>query len=86
MSTSNNRYETQKKQAKTPQHQQLTTASYIVGGGLLVAGLLQTLSPTRGGVSPLTYLALPVLLVPIVLQSKQASNQRQAIAIYNAGQ
>ena len=67
-------------------YQQLTTASYVVGGGLLVAGLLQTLSPTRGGVSPLTYLALPVLLVPIVLQSKQASNQRQAIAIYNAGQ
>lgn len=67
-------------------YQQLTTASYLVGGGLLVAGLLQTLSPNRAGVSPLTYLALPVLLVPIVLQSKQASNQRQAIALYNAGQ
>ncbi|GAA4027062.1 hypothetical protein GCM10022409_08800 [Hymenobacter glaciei] len=66
-------------------YQQLTTASYLVGGGLLVAGLLQTLSATRAGVSPLTYLALPVLLVPIVLQSKQANNQRQAIAIYNAG-
>ena len=65
-------------------YQQLTTASYLVGGGLLVAGLLQTLSPTRGGVSPLTYAALPVLLVPIVLQSKQAANQRQAIALYNA--
>lgn len=67
-------------------YQQFTTASYLVGGGLLVAGLLQTLSPSRGGVSPLTYLALPVLLVPIVLQSKQASNQRQAIALYNATQ
>ena len=67
-------------------YQKLNTASYLVGGGLLVAGLLQTLSPTRPGVSYLTYAALPVLLVPIVLQSKQASNQRQAIAIYNAGQ
>ena len=67
-------------------YQQITVASYLVGGGLLVAGLLQTLSPTRGGVSPLTYAALPVLLVPIVLQSKQAANQRQAIALYNATQ
>ncbi|MET4076034.1 hypothetical protein [Hymenobacter sp. UYCo722] len=66
-------------------YQQLTAASYVVGGGLLIAGLLQTLTPTRSGVSPLTYAALPVLLVPIVLQSKQASNQRQAIALYNAG-
>lgn len=65
-------------------YQQLTTASYLVGGGLLLAGLLQTLNPARPGVSPLTYLALPVLLVPIVLQSKQAANQRQAIALYNA--
>lgn len=65
-------------------YQHLTTASYVVGGGLLIAGLLQTLNPTRGGVSPLTYAALPVLLVPIVLQSKQAANQRQAIALYNA--
>ena len=67
-------------------YQQLTTASYLVGGGLIVAGLLQTLSPGRTGISPLTYLALPVLLVPVVLQSKQANNQRQAIALYNAGQ
>ncbi len=67
-------------------YQQITAASYIVGGGLLVAGLLQTLSPTRAGISTLTYAALPVLLVPIVLQSKQASNQRQAIALYNATQ
>ena len=67
-------------------YQYITTASYVVGGGLLVAGLLQTLSPGRAGLSGLTYLALPVLLVPVVLQSKQASNQRQAIALYNATQ
>jgi hypothetical protein len=67
-------------------YQQITTASYLVGGGLLVAGLLQTLNPTRGSLSPLTYAALPVLLVPLVLQSRQASNQRQAIALYNATQ
>ena len=65
-------------------YQHITTASYVVGGGLLIAGLLQTLSPTRAGLSPLTYAALPVLLVPVVLQSKQGANQRQAIALYNA--
>ncbi|MCI1189554.1 hypothetical protein MON38_19190 [Hymenobacter sp. DH14] len=67
-------------------YQHITTASYVVGGGLLVAGLLQTLSPTRAGISPLTFAALPVLLIPVVLQSKQAANQRQAIALYNATQ
>lgn len=67
-------------------YQQITAASYVVGGGLLVAGLLQTLRPSQAGVSSLTFAALPVLLVPIVLQSKQASNQRQAIALYNATQ
>ena len=67
-------------------YQRVTTASYLVGGGLIVAGLLQTLQPTTTGLSSLTYLALPVLLVPIILQSKQAENQRQAIALYNAAQ
>ena len=61
-------------------------ASYVVGAGLLVYGLTQTLRPGTSGVSPVTYFALPVLIVPIVLQSKQANNQRQAIALYNAGQ
>ena len=36
-------------------------------------------------ISPLVYAAIPVLIIPIVLQSKQASNQRQAIALYNSG-
>jgi hypothetical protein len=68
-------------------YQQATVASYLVGGGLLVAGLVQSLRPSESGaaVSPLVYAALPVLIVPIVLQGKQASNQRQAIALYNAG-
>ncbi|MDO7846611.1 hypothetical protein Q5H92_09605 [Hymenobacter sp. M29] len=68
-------------------YQQATVASYLVGGGLLVAGLLQSIRPTDAGrsISPLVYVAIPVLIVPIVLQSKQANNQRQAIALYNAG-
>jgi len=67
-------------------YQQATVASYVVGGGLLVAGLLQSLRPTENGasISPLMYAAIPVLIVPIVLQGKQASNQRQAISLYNA--
>lgn len=67
-------------------YQRLTLGSYVVGGGLLVAGLLQSVRPGGGqaGISPLVYAALPVLIVPIVLQSKQANNQRQAIALYNS--
>ena len=68
-------------------YQQATVASYVVGGGLLIAGLLQSLQPSDGsrGISSLMYAAIPVLIVPIVLQGKQANNQRQAIALYNAG-
>ena len=74
--------------SESRRYQQAILASYVVGGGILVAGLLQSLRPTERGmsISPLMYLAIPVLVVPIVLQGKQASNQRQAIALYNAGQ
>ncbi|MEL5996641.1 hypothetical protein [Hymenobacter segetis] len=67
-------------------YQRLTVGSYVVGGGLLAAGLLQSLRSNdgRAGISPLVYAAIPVLIVPIVLQSKQANNQRQAIALYNS--
>jgi hypothetical protein len=67
-------------------YQRLTLGSYVVGGGLLVAGLFQSLRPGDGqaGISPLVYAAIPVLIVPIVLQSKQSNNQRQAIALYNS--
>ena len=68
-------------------YKQATIASYVVGGGLLVVGLLQSLRSSDGrgaSVSPLVYVALPVLIVPIVLQSKQANNQRQAITLYNS--
>jgi hypothetical protein len=67
-------------------YQQATVASYVVGGGLMVAGLLQSLRPNENGarISPLMYAAIPVLIVPIVLQGKQANNQRQAISLYNA--
>jgi len=65
-------------------YQQGILASYVVGGGLLAYGLYQTLQPTTQGVSPLLYAAIPVLIVPIVLQGKQAENQRQAIALYNS--
>ncbi len=65
-------------------YQTITTAAYVVGGGLLVAGLLQTLRPGQGGISPLTFAAIPVLIVPLIFQGKQAENQKQAISLYNA--
>ena len=65
-------------------YQTITTAAYVVGGGLLVAGLLQTLRPGAGGISPLTFAAIPVLIVPLIFQGKQAENQKQAISLYNA--
>lgn len=66
-------------------YQTAITASYVVGGGLLLAGVLQSLRPTNGqqSISPLLYAGLPILIVPIVLQGKQAAAQRQAIALYN---
>ncbi|MBD2766544.1 hypothetical protein IC235_01400 [Hymenobacter sp. BT664] len=74
--------------AEAQRYQRATLASYVVGGGLLVAGMLQTLRPNDGrfSVSPLIYVAIPVLIVPLVLQGRQADNQRQAIALYNATQ
>ncbi|MDO7874011.1 hypothetical protein Q5H93_04635 [Hymenobacter sp. ASUV-10] len=66
-------------------YQRGIVASYVVGGGLLVGGLIQTLQPNTAGVSPLVFAALPVLIIPIVLQSKQVNNQKQAIALYNNG-
>jgi len=72
--------------AQARHYQTAVVASYVVGGGLLVYGLLQSLQPNGTGISPVTYLALPVLIVPLVLQGKQSSAQRQAIALYNSGQ
>ena len=66
-------------------YRQSTIAAYVVGGGLLVAGLLQSTQGNSPGISPLFYAAVPVLIVPLIFQSKQAAAQRQAIAIYNAG-
>jgi hypothetical protein len=66
-------------------YRQSTIAAYVVGGGLLVAGLLQTTQGNSQGISPLFYAAIPVLIVPLIFQSKQAAAQRQAIAIYNSG-
>ncbi|TDN37542.1 hypothetical protein E4631_01340 [Hymenobacter sp. UV11] len=65
-------------------YQTFVVGAYVVGGGLLVAGLLQSLQPNSLGISPLFYAAIPVLIVPLVLQGKQASAQRQAIALYNS--
>ena len=65
-------------------YRQSTLAAYVVGGGLLVAGLLQSVQPGNPGISPLFYAAVPVLIVPLIFQSKQASAQQQAISLYNA--
>ena len=73
--------------AQARRYQRGTIASYLVGGGLVVGGILQTIGPGgSSGISPLFFAALPVLVVPVVLQSKQAQSQKQAIALYNSGQ
>ncbi|MBF9222847.1 hypothetical protein, partial [Hymenobacter ruricola] len=73
--------------ADAQRYQRATVGAYVVGGGLLLYGLVQSVQGTGGGraISPLVYASIPVLIVPIVLQSKQANNQRQAISLYNAG-
>lgn len=67
-------------------YQQSVIAAYVAGGGLLVAGLVQSVRPNNPGISPLFYAAVPVLIVPLIFQGKQAAAQRQAIALYNSGQ
>ncbi len=66
-------------------YRQSSVAAYVVGGGLLIAGLVQSTRPNTTGISPLFYAAIPVLIVPLIFQSKQAEAQRQAIALYNSG-
>ena len=66
-------------------YQTITTLSYVAAGGLLVAGLVSSFSPTTSGpaISPLVYAGIPLLIVPLVLQGKQQNNIKQAILLYN---
>lgn len=71
--------------AKGRHYQTAITATFVVGGGLLLAGMLLSLPGynSQRSISPLLYAGIPILIVPIVLQGKQASSQRQAISLYN---
>ena len=71
--------------AQARRYQTSTTIAYVAGGALLAYGLLQSFQANSTGISAITYAAIPVLIVPLVLQSKQASAQRQAISLYNSG-
>ncbi|WP_195809290.1 hypothetical protein [Hymenobacter polaris] len=71
--------------ANARRYQTSVTAAYIAGGGLLIYGALQSFRPNSTGISPFLYAAIPVLIVPLIFQGKQASAQRQAIALYNSG-
>ena len=70
--------------AQARRSQQGIIAAYVAGGALLVYGALQSFQANSSGVSPALYAAIPVLIVPLVLQGKQAAAQRQAIALYNS--
>lgn len=67
------------------QYQTYTTLSYVAAGGILVAGLVQSLRPNSNGpaISPLVYASLPLMIVPLVLGGKTQNNVRQAISLYN---
>ena len=71
--------------ANARRYQTSITAAYVVGGGMLIYGALQSFQTNSAGVSPFLYAAIPVLIVPLIFQGKQASAQRQAIALYNSG-
>ncbi|OUJ73084.1 hypothetical protein BXP70_14690 [Hymenobacter crusticola] len=73
--------------AKARSFQRISTLSYVAAGGVILAGLFTTLNPSSAGptISPLVYAGLPLLIVPLVVQSKQQNSIRQAIALYNRG-
>ena len=58
--------------------------SYVAAGGLLAAGFSQSVRTSATGISPIYYAVIPVLVLPLIFQSKQASLQRQAITLYNS--
>ncbi|RTQ50723.1 hypothetical protein EJV47_08815 [Hymenobacter gummosus] len=59
-----------------------STAGYIVGGGLLAAGMLNTFNGAQR-ISPLVFLSVPVLLVPTFLSGSQSKKLKQAVQMYN---
>jgi hypothetical protein len=71
--------------AQARRYQTSSTIAYVAGGGLLLYGLVQSFQGSSTGISPVMYAAIPVLIVPLIFQSKQAAAQRQAIALYNSG-
>jgi hypothetical protein len=73
--------------AKARSYQRITTLSYVAAGGLIAAGLFSTLRPGDSGlaVSPLVYAGAPLLIVPLIIGSKQQNSIRQAILLYNRG-
>ncbi|WP_324672012.1 hypothetical protein [Hymenobacter sp. GOD-10R] len=73
--------------AKARNFQRISTLSYVAAGGVILAGLFTTLNPNSAGpsVSPLVYAGLPLLIVPLIVQGKQQTSIRQAIALYNRG-
>ncbi len=74
--------------ADARRYQTLTTLSYVGAGGLLLAGLVSTLSNNNGNglsVSPLAYAAIPLAIVPLIIGSKSQNNVKQALMLYNTG-
>jgi hypothetical protein len=71
--------------ANSKRYQATVTTAYVVGGGLLLYGAYQSFRGSSTGISPFLYAAIPVLIVPLIFQGKQASAQRQAISLYNSG-
>lgn len=61
-----------------------STAGYVVGGGLLAAGMLSTLNGNSRGL-PLVLVSVPVLLIPTFLSGSQAKKLQQAVQLYNYG-
>ncbi|GAB2957769.1 hypothetical protein GCM10027048_25560 [Hymenobacter coalescens] len=61
-----------------------STAGYVVGGGMMLAGMLNTFSGANR-ISPLVFVSVPVLLVPTLLSGSQSKKLKQAVQLYNYG-
>ncbi|WP_225987815.1 hypothetical protein [Rufibacter sp. LB8] len=63
--------------------QNIQTAAYVLGAGLIFAGLQQQFKGNGGGTSPLLFVGLGVTLLPTLINFGKKDRLTEAIEVYN---